>query len=245
MASPLARSAGSLVVLAVFAACGGVTDPHLFGPSNNAGASGTLSHGGASPAGGDSARAGADKGGTSSSGGTAAAGADSTEAGATDGGSANAGSSNAGVGGVAQAGTGGSAGASRGGNGGNAGGGGKGGSAGSSPNAGSGGSDGETCQTLLAKANQQLAAAQVCSLAADAMQCTGTVKNPCNCEVPVNRKESAETKTYEATLAALEKKHCVQACLALVCFPASHANCLASAIGSAAGSCVAGVATPL
>jgi hypothetical protein len=116
------------------------------------------------------------------------------------------------------------------------------GNGGSMTSGGSGGS--ETCQTLLAKAGKQLAAAQACNYAADAQQCIGTVHNLCNCEVAVNRKDSAETKAYEATLAQLEKKSCVQACTAVACQPATRSTCQASALGSVTGTCVAMFASP-
>jgi hypothetical protein len=242
MASPFARCARSacgVAVFALFVACGGASDPGLFSASSGAGSAGVSNHAGASSDGGAAAHAGStSKGGASSSGGGSEAGA-----GSTDGGAANGGASAAGSSGAAQAGASNNAGADAGGsaNGGAA----NGGSAGSLPNAGSGGSDDETCQTLFAKASKQLAAAQVCNLAADAQQCTGTVKNSCKCEVPVNREESAETKAYEATSEQLDKKKCVQLCSALACLSATHAVCKASALGSTAGTCVASYAQPL
>lgn len=236
-----ARLSGGAAVFAAFVACGGVSDPDLFSPGSSAGAAGSSSHAGA-PASGAGAPA---SGGASAAGGASNTGGDSSAAGAgsSEGGEENGGSSAAGSSGAAQAGAGNGAGASVGGsaNGGAS----NGGSAGSQPNAGSAGSDDETCQTLFAKANQQLAAAQVCNLAADAMQCTGTVKNLCKCEVPVNREESAESKAYQATLAQLDNKKCSQVCAAIACFPATHATCRANTFGSTAGTCTVSYAQPL
>lgn len=242
MTSPLTRSACGIAALAALAACGGVKEPDFFSASNGGGASGSSNRGGASTTGGESARAGAANGGAPSSGGTAGDG--STDAGSADGGSTTAGSTNAGTGGAAQAGTSGSAGSPSGGRSG-AGGASGGGNGGSNANAGNAGSGDETCATLFAKASQQLTAAQVCSFASQAPQCTGTVKNLCNCGVFVNGKESAETKDYEATLAELSKKKCVQVCTAVACLPATHASCKASSLGSATGTCAASFATQL
>jgi hypothetical protein len=236
-----ARSACGIAVFALFVGCGGSTDPGLFSAGSTAGSS---SHAGASADGGASAHGGAASGGASSSGGRNAAGEGSTEGGAENGGSSDAGSSNAGAGGAAQAGAS-SAGSNAGGSAGATGGAANGGTAGSTANAGSGGDDGETCQTLFAKASKQLAAAQVCNLAANSLQCTSTAPNLCKCEVLVNREESAETKAYRATLDQLDKKKCVQVCSALACFPANHATCKASSPGSTAGTCVTSYAVPL
>ncbi|MEO6599624.1 MAG: hypothetical protein ABIQ16_07110 [Polyangiaceae bacterium] len=229
-----ARIACCVAVFASFVACGGVSDPGLFSASSSAGVSnraGASSDGGASAHGGSSS-----EGGASNSAGDSAAGARST-----DGGAANGGNSAAGSSGAAQAGAGNLGGTSDGGS--ANGGAGNGGGAGSVPNAGSGGED-ETCQTLFAKASKQLAAAQVCSLAADSTQCTGTVKNLCKCDVPINHEVSAETTAYDATVEQLDKKKCVQLCSAIACFPATHAVCKASSLGSAAGTCVASYALP-
>jgi hypothetical protein len=238
MAPPFARyaqSAGGVAVFSLFVACGGVTDPGLFGATGTAGGS---NHAGASSDGGAPAHGGsAAQGGVPSSAGSGAAGERSSA------GVANGGGSAAGSGGAAQAGAGNSAGTTTGGspNGGAA----NGGSAGSTANAGTGGGDGETCQTLFAKANKELTAAQVCNIAADATQCTGTVKNPCNCEVPVNRENSAETSAYQATRDELDKRKCVQLCPAIACLPAHYSVCRAAILGGAAGTCVASYAQPL
>ena len=234
-----ARSAGGVAVFSLFVACGGATDPGLFSASSGAGTAGSSSRAGASSDGGAAAR-----GGASSSGGSSVAGEGTGESGAASGGSATAGASSAGAGGAAQAGSS-SAGAANGGSAGTNGGAASAGSAGSTATAGSGGNDGETCQTLFAIASKQLAAAQVCSLAVDAQQCTGAVKNLCKCEVPVNRDASTETKAYQDTLDQLDKKKCTQVCSAIACFPATHSTCKATVLGSAVGTCVASTAFPL
>ena len=228
-----ARLTCGIALLALFVACGGASDPGLFGASSSAGSS---NHDGASSYGGTAAHGGsAAQGGASNPGGSSAAGEGSTNGGAPNGGSSAAGSS-----GSVQAGASNGAGASTGGsaNGG-------GGTGGAVAIAGSGGSNDETCQTLFAKASKQLAAAQVCNLAADSLQCTGTVKNPCQCQVPVNRQGSAETNAYEMTIEQLDKNKCVQLCSALACLPATHGVCKASTIGSTAGTCTVSSVQPL
>ncbi|MET0792821.1 MAG: hypothetical protein ABW061_14975 [Polyangiaceae bacterium] len=234
MARTLARSVCGLAALASFAACGGVADP--FSASGSSGTGNGSAQAGASSEAGASARSGAPN-----TGGSSAAGAPGADGGAVSGGSPAGGSSDPGVGGSAQAGSSSVAGASTGGSANT------GGSAGSSASAGtsSGGSGGDTCQTLFAKASKQLAAAQVCSNAADSLQCTGTVKNPCKCEVPVNRQDSDETKAYQATLDELNQKKCVQVCTAIACLPVAHAQCVSSNSTGSTGTCSASHAIPL
>ncbi len=78
----------------------------------------------------------------------------------------------------------------------------------------------------------------MCIEAADAIQCTGKVKTPCNCEVPVQRNASSETKAYLNTLKQIEDKDCVQVCTAIACPSLSNAQCRTSG-NSNMGTCVA------
>ena len=213
-----------LTALALFSACGGVSDPGLFSTSGGASAAGNTSTGGQS----------------------ALSGAAGDDAGGSDGGSSAAGSHSAGSGGATHAG--GSAGTAAGGSVGHAGASGTAG-AGTSGGAGSGGGSagsagggGElTCNELFTQAGQQLEAARACNIAQDITQCTGKVTSPCNCEVPVEREDSAETKAYLATLKQLDKKKCALLCPASVCLPANHAQCSAPASGII-GVCTASLA---
>jgi len=210
-----------LAASTVFSACGGVADPTLFSNSGRAGGGsqgGESSSAGADPGpGGATSHAGStgvagdEVGGASSEGGASSGG------GAAQGGAAQGGASHGGAaqGGAAQGG------AAQGGN------------------AGSGGTSGElTCSELFALAEKQLAAARVCNIAADSLQCTGKVSTLCGCQVPVERANSAETNAYLATQKQIEKQHCVQLCPAIACFPVNSAQCKASP-GSTAGTCVA------
>jgi hypothetical protein len=95
-----------------------------------------------------------------------------------------------------------------------------------------------SCSELLKLANQQLEAARACNVAADAMQCTGSVMTPCNCEVPVGKDTTTETKDYLATLKRLKDKDCTQVCTALACIAPNNAQCKASG-SSIMGTCVA------
>ena len=229
--APFARSFCCVAVLALLAACGGVSDP--FSPSGGAGTfsgSGGSAHAGASNAGGTPAvGAGADgnpAGGSNVAGGISAAG------------SSSAGSGTSSAGGTSQAGAGSSGGTSA------SGGAVSGGSAGSLADAGSDDGD-DNCQTLLSKASKQLAAAQVCNGAANSDQCTGEVENTCHCQVAVHRVDSDETNAYLATLKLIQAKKCSQVCSALACLPAMDAQCRPSVSGSASGMCVATHALPL
>ena len=220
-----------LAASTVFSACGGVADPTLFsnsgragggsqgGESSSAGADpgpgGATSHAGSTGVAGDEVGGASSEGGASSGGGAAQGGA--AQGGAAHGGAAQGGASHGGAaqGGAAQGG------AAQGGN------------------AGSGGTSGElTCSELFALAEKQLAAARVCNIAADSLQCTGKVSTLCGCQVPVERANSAETNAYLATQKQIEKQHCVQLCPAIACFPVNSAQCKASP-GSTAGTCVA------
>jgi hypothetical protein len=248
MARTIARCLIGVASFALFGACGGVNDPGLFSPGSSAGAAGSADQGGATAAGGAAAHGGAPAhGGANGSAGGAVVAGGTSEAGADNGGSTAAGAANAGSGGTAQAGAAGaSAGSSNGGSAGATGGAANGGSAGSFGAAGAGGSGGNlTCNELFAQASKQLQAAQACSLAADSVQCTGKVQNPCNCQVPVQRSDSAETKAYQETLKQLDKQHCVQVCSAIACLPVAFATCKPQSVGSTVGMCVASHALPL
>ena len=102
-----------------------------------------------------------------------------------------------------------------------------GGSAGESSQAGSAGASGSgpTCAELYTRASKELEAATVCNPAAAAQQCTGKVTEPCGCERPVESTDSLETKAYLATIAQIHKKQCTQACPAIACLVADHAQC--------------------
>jgi len=242
MPRPLCIWLPTLAVLAL-SACGGA-ESGLFSDVGGSGSGGSSRAGGPSLAGANSI-SGFGQGGNASNAGNPSAGGDSSSAGMPgSGGRADAGSSNGGSqsGG---AGSGGRAGANNGGgsaSGGRAGAGGSVGSAGQGgAQAGSAGTGGTsqalTCSELLKKASQQLEEARVCSVAANARQCTGTVMNQCNCEVSVQRVDSAETKAYLDTLKQLQKKNCAIACTTLLCKPVSDGECKQSG-SSTAGLCV-------
>ncbi len=236
----LARSVCGVAAFALFGACGGVSDP--FSASSSAGTFAGVAHAGESSSGGASAA-----GGKSNAAESSAAGADSTDGGANNGGSGEAGANGAGA--PAHAGASNAAGASHGGST-SSGGAASAGSAGAVATAGSSGGDGDTCAELLAQANKQLTAAQVCFPAADSPQCMDTVQSPCKCEVPVRRKDSDETKAYQDTLQQIEQKKCLQVCSAIACLPATHAQCsssgsFGSGSGAPSGTCTASHALPL
>ena len=107
-----------------------------------------------------------------------------------------------------------------------------------SGSSGSGGSNQSTCNELLKQANQQLDEARACNFAANSQQCTGTVKNPCNCEVSVHRDDAPETKAYLATLKQIMANNCVQVCTAALCKPVTIGQCKQSG-SSTMGMCVA------
>jgi len=231
----------ALTVIAL-SACGGA-ESGFFSDVDRGGASqGGASHGGASShaAGSPSNSGGSGNAANSSNagnvgvaGGVGAAGdgsAGEEEAGRSGGGASSAGASSGGRGGVSGA----SGAAGRGGAGGSGAAAGHGGA-----QAGSGGkSDEPTCDDLFAQANQQLEAAQACSLSASSLQCIDTVKTICNCEVPVRRSDSAETKAYLATLRKIDTKNCKTVCTAQACKLVTDAECRASGSGST-GVCTA------
>jgi hypothetical protein len=231
------------VILFALSACGGSESGFFsdvpFAGSGNANRAGASSSGGSPSTSGAGGSAGADSdsviAGTSNSGGQAggSSASGSSPGGATSGG----GESRAGAGGSgAAAGRGaGMAGSAQGGSaqGGSA----QGGSAqGGSAQAGS--TQQSTCSELLKLANQQLEAARECNLDVDALQCTGKVTNPCGCQVPVHRTDSAESKAYLKTLNQLEDKDCAIACTAVACTSVNNAQCRSSS-SSAKGTCVA------
>jgi hypothetical protein len=232
-----------LPTLTVFAlsACGG-SENDFFGDRGHAGRAGASSHAGSSSSSGASNSGGA--GGWSSAGAVAVAGSSSSagdvgsggqgEAGDNNGGAPSAGASSGGRAGASSGGAAGSGHAGASGGGATAGHGGiQGGSA------GSGGTNQEpSCSDLLKQASEQLDAARACNLAANSLQCTGTVKNTCNCQVPVQRSESAETKAYLNTLKKLDEKNCVAVCTAQACKLVSDAECKTSGSGST-GVCTA------
>jgi hypothetical protein len=74
---------------------------------------------------------------------------------------------------------------------------------------------------------------------ASSLQCTGKVTNLCNCQVPVHRTDSPETKAYLKTLELIEqKKGCAFACPAVECASLNNAQCRSSN-SSVKGTCVA------
>jgi len=229
-----------LPALTVFAlsACGG-SESDFFSDRGAPGHAGTSSH----AAGSTSSSAGrSSSAGNSSSAGSAGIAAGPASAGDGNAGEAEGGTSNGGASaGTSSGGRGGvSAGGSAAGGAGRGGGGGSGGTAGhGGGQAGSGGKSEEpSCDDLLKQANAQLEDAQACSLAASALQCTGTVKNTCNCEVPVRRDDSTETKAYLATLKKIDAKNCKAVCTAQACKLVTDAECKASGSGST-GVCTA------
>jgi len=241
MARPIWIWLPSAIALAL-SACGGSSEGGFF--------SDVVSGAGGSNFGGVSSRAGS----TAGSGGPASAGASNTggapvsggspgaagrtEAGASSGGAPTAGTSSGGrAGSNSNGGSGGGAVAT--GGGGTAGHGGGAAAGHGGAQAGSGGSGNPpTCSELLKQASEQLDAARVCNFAANAQQCTGTVKNQCNCEVSVHRDDSAETKAYLATLKQLSANNCISVCTAVLCKPVIEGQCKQSG-SSAMGMCTA------
>ena len=100
------------------------------------------------------------------------------------------------------------------------------------------------CTDLVTLATKELASARACSLSADAEQCTGAVDTACNCEVPVEKNDSAATKAYLATLKELNAKHCLPPCGSLACSPVTRAECKADSAGSSKGTCSASFGLP-
>jgi adenosyl cobinamide kinase/adenosyl cobinamide phosphate guanylyltransferase len=94
-----------------------------------------------------------------------------------------------------------------------------------------------SCATMRSKLSSLLTEAQVCSVAANAKQCTGFVENECGCPVPVNKPESEVTAQYTDLVARLNKE-CSTICAAVLCVEPTSATC--STQGSQAmGHCVA------
>jgi len=88
---------------------------------------------------------------------------------------------------------------------------------------------------------RQLEAARVCNPVADALQCTGKVTNRCNCQIPVQRLDSPETKAYLDTLKQLDAKNCMPTCTA-TCAPLMNATCNPSSSSAGpgpTGTCIA------
>ena len=225
----------STIALAL-CACGGSSEGGFF--------SDIVSGAGGTGHAGTTSRAGS----TSSSGGPSSAGSPSNAGSPSSAGSpstAGQGGASAGSGGAQTAGasSGGRAGStSSGGTGGSGATGGGGAAAGhggsQSGSSGSGGANQSTCNELLKQANQQLDEARACNFAANSQQCTGTVKNPCNCEVSVHRDDAPETKAYLATLKQIMANNCVQVCTAALCKPVTIGQCKQSG-SSTMGMCVA------
>jgi hypothetical protein len=239
MARPSYLWIPSLTVLAL-SSCGGHADD--FFSNVNAGAGGASHAGSTSSAGSPSVSGGPSSAGSVSDPGSAGqtqVGSGGAQAGGTSsggvGGAPTGGgaTSSAGVSNGGATNSGGSAGRAAGGSGATA------GSAGQKNSAGAGGTmQGQTCNDLIKQATEQLEAARVCRLDADALQCTGKVTNLCDCQVPVQRTESTETRAYLKTLKLIEDKNCAVACTAIVCTSVSNAQCRGSG-SSVTGSCVA------
>jgi hypothetical protein len=236
MARPIYLWIPSLTVLAL-GACGGRADD--FFSNVNAGAGGASHAGSSSNAGSPSA-----SGGPSSAGNPGSAG--QIQTGGSSGAQAG-GTSSAGLGGATNNGGTTNGGTTSGGGGNSSGAAGKGaagsgaaaGQAGGNGSAGAGGTNqGQSCNELIKLAGEQLEAARTCRMDADALQCTGKVMNLCNCQVPVQRSESAETRAFQRTLKLIEDKDCAVACPAVVCTSVSNAQCRGSG-SSVTGTCVA------
>jgi len=240
MARPIYLYLPSLAVFAL-SACGG-SETGFFSPSTSGG-TGSSSHAGASSVGGSTASAGSPGSAGSAAGAGNLGSAGQDEAGDGSGGAQTGGAGNSG--GAAGNSGGGRAGASaRGGAGGRTGAGGSGAAAGhagsNSGGAGGGGANQDAaCNELVKLATQQLEAARACNVAVNSLQCTGSVKTVCNCEVPVQRDASSETKAYLETLKKIKDQDCVQVCPAVACTQVTDAHCRESSSSSSTGSCVA------
>jgi len=239
MARPIHVWLSSLTLCAL-SACGGREDG--FFSDVVKGAAGSNQAGAAAQAGSSSSGGNPGSAGTPSSGGSA--GTPSGGAGTPSGGghveAGGSGSAGAHSGGASSGGRGGASGS--GGTGGSragaGGGGASGGRAGAPGSAGSGGTSSHlTCDELLELADDQLAAARTCNGAASSPQCTSTVTNLCNCEVPVAKTAEAETKAYLATLKLIKDKDCARVCPKIACTEVNNAQCQPSD-HSAMGTCV-------
>ncbi len=223
-------SSGGSASAAGASARGGNGSGAMDGAGGSSGTAGRSSSGGNGSAGSSA--------GGNSNGGAHNGGSGGVSAGASNGGANNAGASNAGSGGTSSGGaSSGSSGASNGGAGASNGG----ASNGGASNGGGGGAP--TCQDLQTTAADQLDAARACDNSGNVVQCTGEVNTTCGCQVPVESNDSAETKAYLATLAQIEQQHCVQACPALACVVAAHAQCKSQ--GGSGSMCVAAPLTPI
>ncbi|HYQ00090.1 MAG TPA: hypothetical protein VER96_15550 [Polyangiaceae bacterium] len=230
----------SLTVLAL-SACGG-SETDFFGGNGSAGSNhaGNASHAGSTSSSGTGNSGSAGK--SSSAGTTGVAGdlgsaGDSSIGGQGVGGNGNGGSPSAGSSAGGRAGANGSGGT---GHAGSAGSGATAGHAGAQTgSAGSGGTNQDAgCSDLLKQASQQLEAARECNPNAKSIQCTGTVKNTCGCEVPVQRDDSSETRAYLATLKKIDAKNCTTVCTAQACKVVTDAECQSSG-SDGAGVCTA------
>ena len=242
--SPMARRIYLwLPGLAAFAltACGGSAND-FFSDGGSSGRAGGSSHAGStSSSGTGNSSSGGSAGavgvaGSTSSGGSFATGG--TGEGGRRGAGAPSGGSNSGGSSSGGSSSGGRAGASSGGTGGRAGAGGSNATAGhggaQAGSAGAGGSKSDpACDDLLKQANQQLEDARACNLAASSIQCSDTVKSTCNCDVPVRRGDSTETKAYLATLKKIDDKKCSTICTAQLCKLVTIAQCKSTGSGTA------------
>ena len=243
MVRPIAFWLPGFTVFALIA-CGG-SESGFFSDVGHVGSAGASAHAG-STSGSAGSHAGA-AGSSSSAGAGAGAGNPGTagdlgnggrgEAGNDDGGTESGGESSGGRAGANSGG--GSAGSHAGAGGSHAGAGGSGATAGHAGQSGSAGSNQEpTCSDLLKQASEQLEAARSCNPDSHSLQCTGTVKNTCNCQVPVQKSDSAETKAYLNTLKKLDDKNCATVCTAQACKLVTAADCKTSG-SDGAGVCTA------
>ena len=241
------------LTLCALSACGGQADgffSDVVGGATGANHAGAPSHAGSTSSGGNPGNAGnSGSAGTTASGGQVEAGG-SASGGAHSGGAHSGGGGSGGRGGASSSGgassggasSSGGTGGSRAGAGGSGGSGGRAGAPGAS--AGSGGTSHEpTCDELLELAADQLEAARTCSAAASSPQCTSTVTNLCNCEVPVAKTAATDTKAYLATLKQIKEKDCPRVCPKIACTEVNSAQCQASGSG-AVGTCVASHSGP-
>ncbi len=204
------------------------------GGTDQGGSGGSSSGSGGSSQGGSNSTGGAPTGG-SPTGGVSTGG--SPTGGASTGGSPTGGVSGTGMGGASgtgnagttgganpTGGTGGGGGAGQGGAGGASGRAGSGGSGGVSGRAGSGGQGGTDCTTAIQRAQIALASAQICNPLIGGMPCAGTVKDLCDCSVPVASQTSQATMTYLEAREAAMKCGGIP-CLAIVCAEPTTAVC--------------------
>jgi len=228
-------SSGGSASAAGASALGGNGSGAMAGAGGPSGTAGSSSHGGNGSAGSSA--------GGNSNGGANNGGSGGMSAGASSGGANNAGASNGGSGGASNGGSSGASGGAGASNGGTSNGGTSNGGTSNGGTSNGGGGGAPTCQDLLTTAADQLDAARACDNSGNVVQCTGEVNTTCGCEVPVESNDSAETKAYLATLAQIQEQHCVQACPALACVVAAHAQCKSQ--GGSGSMCVAAPLTPI